>query len=54
MHGARKGSLLRLRDQKVDVLRHDDIAEDIKDITPASLFQDTLEEVTRCRIREIR
>lgn len=54
LHGAGKGSLLRLRDQKVDVLRHHNIAEDMKDIAPASLFQDTLEEVTRCRMREIR
>lgn len=53
MYCAGKGSSLRLRDQKVDVFRHNDIAEDKKDIVPARLFQGSLEEIARCRIGEI-
>jgi hypothetical protein len=53
LYGALKRSSLRFGNQKMNVLRHDDIAKDMKSITPAGLFQNALEKVTGNRVGQI-
>ena len=53
LNRARESSALGLGHEHVDVLRHDDIAEDMKDITPSRFLETPLEEVARRPVAEV-